>query len=481
MSRLSGGWTEQVGLYDTDRLARSEAVLEEAERHGLHTIRIAFADQHGVLRGKALTLPALAGAFRSGVAMTSTLLLKDPSGKTVFPVWQGGAGIGGGALDGAGDVLMIPDPESFRLVPWSEGTGWMIADLADKHGQPLAFCPRSMLRRALGHLVADGYEATFGLEVEFHIHRITDPHLDHSDAGMPGTPPETQLVGHGYQYLTEHRYDVVEEPLQAIRRNAEALGLAVRSMEIEYGPSQVEMTFAPADPMTQAEAMILFRWAARETCRRMGLVASFMCRPATHGAVSSGWHLHQSLSDITKGQNRFMPEGDDLTPEASGWIAGLLDRAAESCLLSTPTVNGYKRYQPFQLAPDRIQWGRDNKGAMIRGLMKPGDPASRIENRVAEPAASPFLYFAAQIEAGRDGMARGATAPPPVEDPYGSDAPRLPTDLGTAIEAFEGSDFWRETWGDETVRWLTTVKRAEWERYRATVTAWEQREYYTLF
>jgi glutamine synthetase len=144
-------------------------------------------------------------------------------------------------------------------------------------------------------------------------------------------------------------------------------------------------------------------------------------------------------------------------------------------------VNGYKRYQPFQLAPDRIQWGRDNKGAMIRGLMSPGDGASRIENRVAEPAANPFLYFAAQIAAGRDGVARGLAAPAPVEDPYRSDAVLLPRSLGAALEAFEASDFWPQAWGPEVPRWLATLKRAEWTRYLDTVSEWEQREYYGLY
>ena len=481
MTRLAGGLTDRLGLYDAARLAAAEDVLAEVERRGLETVRLSFVDQHGILRGKALTAGALASAFRSGLAMTSTLLLKDTSHRTVFPVWQGGPGVGGGLLDGAGDILMIPDPATFRVLPWSPHSGWMLCDLRYKDGSAMPFCTRSLLASETAALARQGMAATFGLEVEFHIHRVTDPRLAHSDAGLPGAPPETALYAQGYQYLTETKYDEMEPALDAIRRAAQGLGLAVRSVEIEFGPSQAEVTFDPADPMTQAQTMVLFRWAARETCRRMGLHASFMCRPALPNVLPSGWHLHQSVRDIDTGENLFTPRGEGLTDTASGWIAGLLARAAETCLISTPTVNGYKRYQPFQLAPDRIQWGRDNKGAMIRGLMSPGDGASRIENRVAEPAANPFLYFAAQIAAGRDGVARGLAAPAPVEDPYRSDAVLLPRSLGAALEAFEASEFWPEAWGPEVPRWLATLKRAEWTRYLDTVSEWEQREYYGLY
>jgi len=174
-------------------------------------------------------------------------------------------------------------------------------------------------------------------------------------------------------------------------------------------------------------------------------------------------------------------EDGTISLQASGWIAGLLARAAESCLLTTPTVNGYKRYRPHQLAPDRIQWGRDNRGAMIRGLMAAADPASRIENRVAEPAANPYYFFASQILSGLDGLERGLTAPDPVETPYDDPAQRLPESLLSAISWFEGSAFYRGALGDDFVDYLTTVRRAEWDRYHLTVSEWEQAEYFGLF
>ena len=158
-----------------------------------------------------------------------------------------------------------------------------------------------------------------------------------------------------------------------------------------------------------------------------------------------------------------------------------MEHAAASCLFSTPTVNGYKRYRPFTLAPDRIQWGRDNKGAMIRALSAVGDKASRIENRIGEPTANPYLYIASQILSGLDGVNRSLKAPDPVERPYDSDAQLLPKSLIDAIHALKSSNFYREQLGDAFVDYYCHIKLAEWERYIASISEWEEREYFSIY
>ncbi|MBO6560786.1 MAG: glutamine synthetase [Nisaea sp.] len=462
--------------------AAIDAVLKRVAEEGLEVVRISFADQHGILRGKTIMADSLESAFRSGIAMTSTLLLKDTSHRTVFPVWQEDAGFGPGRLTGAGDVLMRPDPATFRVLPWSPHSSWMQADLTDTDGNPLEVCSRGILRRAVEKLNTQGYDLVTGLEVEFHVLRVIDPKLGHDDTGQPETPPETELLAHGYQYLTEDRYDRLEEVFDLVRRNAVALGLPVRSFETEFGPSQCEVTFHPASATEHADNMVLFRSMVKQVCRREGLHATFMCRPKFKDAMASGWHLHQSLVDLESGDNLMVPEeGEALSKPGRSWVAGLLEHAAEGCLLSTPTVNGYKRYRPFTLAPDRVQWGRDNKGAMIRALARPGDGASRIENRIGEPAANPYLYIASQILAGLDGVERGLEAPAPVERPYESDAARLPTSLDQALALFRGSSFFRAALGDAYVDYYSRIKQAEWDRYAQAVSEWEEREYFSLF
>lgn len=472
----------RCGLADADREARIAEVLARVAEAELEVVRLSFVDQHGLLRGKTLMAGELEAAFRDGIAITSTLLLKDTSHKTVFPVWGADAGFGAGVLTGAGNVMMLPDPASFRILPWSPHSGWLLCDLYDGEGAPVALSTRQLLARALSALAARGLEIVFGLEVEFYVFRLDNPRLAPEDAGPPETPPDHSLLTHGFQYLTEDRYDRLEPVFDLVRRNAVGLGLPVRSFETEFGPSQCEVTFHPAAGAAHADTMVLFRSMVKQVCRREGLHATFMCRPRLEPALASGWHLHQSLRGREDGENRMMPAaGEALSQTGRHWLAGLLANAPAACAFATPTVNGYRRYQPFALAPDRIQWGIDNKGAMLRVLAAPDDPASRIENRIGEPAANPYLYMASQIVSGLDGLERGAEPPPPVESPYEADAPALPANLGEAIAALADSAVFRAGLGAAFVDYFVHLKTAEWRRYLGTISEWEQREYFSLF
>jgi len=475
-------FVEKHKLWTAEDRAKAQAIIKQADDAELEVLRVSFVDQHGLLRGKTLVIDSLKRALENGVNMTSTLLLKDTSHVTVYPVWQDDIGFGKGVLTGACDVIMLPDPATFRILPWSPKTGWLLADLYHRDGSPVAVCSRSLLKRALAKLHAKGMEIVTGLEVEFHVLRMTDPKLGLNDAGQPGAPPETELLSQGFQYLSEQRYDELEDVYDLIRKNCVALGLPIRSLEVEFGPSQLEVTFDPAKGMRHADNMVLFRSMVKQVCRREGLHATFMCRPKFSQALASGWHLHQSLIDLKSGENLFIPQqGQQISDLGSQWIAGILEHASASCLFSTPTVNGYKRYRPFTLAPDRIQWGRDNKGAMIRALCAVGDRASRIENRIGEPAANPYLYIASQILSGLSGIDRKLTAPAPVERPYDSDAELLPKSLIDAIQALSDSDFYRGELGGGFVDYYTHIKMAEWQRYIAVISEWEEREYFALY
>lgn len=478
--RIASGNLARLGLLDTARIDLCTKVVAEAEAAKLETVRVLFTDQHGILRGKTIVASALPSLFANGIAAPSTLLLKDTSHRTVFPVWQPDGDVAG-ELRGAGDILMVPDPNSFRVLPWSPHSAWLLCDLAHGTGEMSPFCTRSILRKSVGQLAAQDMELVVGLEVEFHVFRKVDPKLDHASATMPAQPVHTENLSSGYQFLTETHYDALEPVMDDLRRCCAGLGLPIRSMEIEMGPSQFEFTFDPADPMTHADNMVMLRTAVKEVCARQGLHATFMCKPNLPNVAASGWHLHQSLVDLKTGANLFQSDSDALTPECSGWIAGVLAHAAETCLLTTPTVNGYKRYQPHQLAPNRIVWGRDNRGAMIRVLAKPDDPASRIENRVAEPTANPYLFFASQIIAGMAGLAQPMQAPEAVENPYDAGAEALPDSLLAAISCFDASSLYRSALGDNFVDYLCKIRRSEWDRYHLSVSAWEQQEYFGLY
>ncbi|ABD54363.1 glutamine synthetase family protein [Jannaschia sp. CCS1] len=454
----------------------SNDILEQVCAKGIETIRVVFADPHGILRGKTITASALPGALENGIRVPSTLLLKDLSHRTVFPVWHAN----GAPMRGASDVLLRPDPASFRQLPHAPHSALIHCDITALDGAPIPVAPRDILRRCEEALAEEGLAAVFGLEVEFQIYRVTDPHLAPEHATMPGRPPLVENTTQGYQYLTETRYAEAEDMLDRLRRAAEEMGIDVRSVEIEMGPSQFEFTFAPGPPSAVAEAIITFRMLARDLCARHGLLASFMPKPALPNAAANGWHIHQSLTDAT-GANLFTPNDNTLTDTAAHWIAGLLDHGPACCLLTNPTVNSYKRFVPHQLAPNRVGWAYDNRGAMVRALTAPGDPASRVENRLPDSAINPYLAFAAQIISGLDGLRSATQPPPPMADPYGADAPDLPSNLGAAIDAFAASDTLRAALTPEVADWLITLKRAEWDRYLGHISDWEQAEYFATF
>ncbi|HET7197392.1 MAG TPA: glutamine synthetase family protein [Burkholderiales bacterium] len=452
------------------------SLLEEIEARGLAQVRFSFADQHGVLRGKTLAAAEVKRALERGVTVTSTLLLKDTSHRTVFPAFTPGGGVGMPELQGAADVLMVPDASTFKVLPWAGDTGWVLCDLRLQDGRPVPYDSRALLRKALQGL--DG-EFIAGLEVEFHAFRILDARLRPDDAGQPGNPPEVELLSTGYQYLTEQRYDQVE-PLVKILQNAlSGLGLPLRSFEVEFGPSQLEFTLAAMPGLPAADAMVLLRSAVKQVARRHGYHATFMCRPRLPNVMSSGWHLHQSLS--RNGRNAFTSETEDLSETGKQWLAGLLAHARACCALAAPTLNGYKRYRPYSLAPDRIVWGKENRGALLRVIGGPGDPGTRIENRIGEPAANPYLYFASQIHAGRDGVARRLPLPPCADAPYEAKAEPLPRTLGEALAALREDTALREGLGETFVDYYCRIKEAEIARFNLEVSDWEHREYFDLF
>lgn len=472
----------RAGHYDQAAIAQACDLLAAVAEADLETIRVVFSDQHGILRGKTIVAGALASVFKSGIGAPSTLLLKDTAHRTVFPVWSEGVSIADQPFGGAGDVILWPDPARFFRLPWSPHSAILLCDVFHRSGAPVSVSSGAVLANAVQKLDAAGYSAVFGLEVEFQVFERLDPALGHASATMPPAPVQTRNLTQGYQYLTETRYAEVEDLLDHLRRMAEGLGLHPRSMEIEMGPSQFEFTFEPSDPVTQADRFVLFRTMVKEVCHKRGLHASFMARPILPNAAANGWHIHQSLLDKTTGKALFCPDAPgELTAPASAWIAGILKHAASCCLLTNPTVNSYKRFQPFQLAPNSVQWGADNRGAMLRVLLSAGDPASRVENRVADTSANPHYAFAAQIQSGLDGILSGDTAPPASENPYGDAADLLPRSLIAAVEAFSDSTYLRDVMGDTFVDYLVTLKRAEWDRYVSALSEWEHQEYFGLF
>jgi len=444
-------------------------------------VRLSFPDQHGILRGKQVMAADAGRTLRNGCTISTTLLAKDTSHRSVFQVFTPGGGLGMPEMEGGADFVMIPDPSTFRVLPWAPKTGWVLCDIYFQDGQPVPFSTRHLYRNVLRKLADAGFDYMAGLEVEFHVFKLVDPRLDPAHATWPGEAPQVSLLAQGYQYLTEARFDQLEPILEAVRRDLVALGLPLRSVEAELGPSQCEFTFHPQVGLAGADTMMLFRSAVKQSCRRRGYLASFMCRPKLANVMSSGWHLHQSLCEQAGGANAFMAASEPLSALGRHFLGGLLAHARAAAAFTTPTINGYKRYRAYALAPDRVIWGRDNRGVMIRALGAPGDPATRLENRVGEPAANPYLYMASQIVAGQDGITRKLDPGPSADTPYEAKAQPLPKTLEEALAALAEDRCFADAFGQGFVDYYLTIKRAELARYHAEVTEWEQKEYFDLF
>jgi glutamine synthetase len=489
------GFVARHGLLSDSAVALAGEVAERILTHGLRTVRLAVVDQHGIVRARALSPEAAISAFGNGLDFSGAIYSLDTGNNVFVPPFAAGGGFGIAEFTGFPDIILVPDPATFQILPWADRTGWLLCDAYFSNGQPVPLDGRGLLRRQLAALGDLGYDFTVGLEIEFSIFTPAGGPLAPENAGFTPPPPAVSIFERGYQFLSETRLDSMAGTLDAVRDALWALGLPPRSIEDEWGPGQLEVSFAPMSGLAAADAAVLFRSAVKQVCQRRGLLATFMSRPGLANITSSGWHLHQSLTSRADGGNAFASDLRPLSDAGLSYVAGLIEHAVPSLPFAAPTVNGYKRFRPYSFAPDRVAWAIENRGALIRVQGSPGDASAHVEYRAGEPAANPYLYLAASLAAGRDGVTRGLTPPPPVEaDPYAAQGlTPLPASLAAAVKSLDGDSFYRGTFGDTLVDYLVMMKRAEIARYEAAlaeagktdspdeVTDWEMREYFEFF
>jgi glutamine synthetase len=490
---------------------------------GIEQVRVVWCDMHGIYRGKTLLLDALPSALTDGVGMVSTLLLKDTSDRTVVKVFEPGA------LDAllhplqgfgqANNVVLHLDASSLKALPWAPGSAWLraqphmaisgAAHQASPPSVPVPLCTRHILQTALAALHDTGFGLRCGLELEFHVYRPdpqpTPDHLDPHRATWPGQAARMQLVHPGYQLLSDDHADAAHEVLTIVRSTALAMGLPLQSLEIELGPSQFEAVFAPQDALAAADTCVMFRHAVRQALKRAGYHATFMGLPPfgatsndhqdanpSSAVMASGWHLHHSLVHLGSGANAFAPKPPSQPPHPNDaptttsndarhhlsalgvhWLAGLLKHAPAMVALAVPTVNGTTRFRPNAMAPHAALWGHDNRGALLRVL---GGAAAhtRIENRMAEPCANPYLLMAAHIHAGLDGVRNALLPPPATRSPYDEaarNAAPLPTSLLASLDHLAQNAVLTQGLGAPFCRVYGAAKQLEAQRYTTTAQA----------
>lgn len=488
---------EKHELWSDDQVRLSAQIQRRVEVENLKLIRLAWSDTHGASRAKAVSVPAFFDALRHGYNINVATFTLDAAGGRVFASFTKGGGMELDEMTGSPNLTIVPDPATFRILPWAPDIGWILCDEYFDDGCQFHFSSRQLLRRQLERLEENGKSLIVGLEVEWYLARLEDGIIGNENIGEPGTRGQalkTLPLEPGYSYHSETNLDIMQPVLSKLAETYEKLELPLRSMENEWGPGQVECTFSPSEAMRAADDYFLFRTATRQVCRRLGHFATFMCRPALKGYYSSGWHLHQSIIEKVSGQNLFMPDQSDLHLSSFGnsFLAGLLNNAIPSAIFSVPTINGYRRFQPNSLAPNRATWGFDHRGAMIRVLGGVGDPSTRIENRIGEPAANPYLYIASQIVAGLEGVESNLTPWQSDDEPYTAERPLLPGSLGQALSALQNDTLYSRHFGELFCDYFIKLKQAEIERFgekhgefdateTGVVTEWEQNEYFDFF
>ena len=484
-SSASVGRTDFVQGLDLDATARDEAIASlEAiiAESALDVVRLSFVDTHGQVRVRPIEARHFGSACRNGIPFTTAFFAMDSANHIFQNVFAKDGGFGRDDMGGAGDMLAVPDPSTFRILPWAARTGWILCDLYLKSGVRCPFDPRGVMKDACAKLGRMGFDFLGGVEVEFHVFKVDDPKTSLEDCTQPARPASVSALRHGYQYLSEGVVDEMQGIIEPIRKALIGMGLPLRTLECEWGPGQLEITLDPMTNVEAADAVVMMRAAVKQVARRMGLLASFMTKPNLPNVYSCGWHLHQSLANVSDGTNVFTDADALMSAAGLGYTAGLLEHAPAATAFSNPSINGYKRLNANALAPKRAVWSNDNKAAMLRIVGGPTDPATHIENRSGEPMANPYLYMATQILAGLDGVERGVDPGPPLDDPYGQvDKPLLPTNLNDAVDALANSVFYRKQLGDEFVNHYLATKRHEIGRFQSFVTDWEQNEYFEAY
>jgi glutamine synthetase len=493
----SVGFAERHGRWSDAQHAAAEQI--DGQLGGLDLVRVVYGDVHGLVRSKALSVGAFRTALRNGLDFSPGPFVFDTGHAVAIDFFTESAGIGIAELTGAGDLIVVPDPLTFRVLPHPEAAvGWIIGDEYLRDGTPHPLSSRAVLRQQATKLAERSLDLVIGLELEWTLTRFTDGGrpVAIGGFGIQGVPPAVEVVNAGYQFNLDCYLDQLMPLIVRLSRALQEAGLPLRTVEHESGPGQIECTFDPMSCLAAADSVLLIRSLIKQVCARQGYHASFMALPALPGLDPSGWHLHQSLFGLHTGRNAFAGDGGQglLSDTGRHYVGGLLAHAAQMSLLCVPTVNGYRRMAgQFSLSPDHAVWSVENRGSFIRALGAPGDESTHVENRVGEPCANPYLYIAAQAAAGTDGIDRETDPGTPVTDPHDTSAKPLPRSLAEALAALEAGTLSREFLGDPLWRAMLLLKGSELARYekwaagngeevaRGQVSDWEHREYFGAF
>lgn len=437
-----------------------EYVLKTAKEHDVKFIRLWFTDILGYLKSFAITVEELEGALEEGMGFD-------------------GSSIEGFCRIDESDMMALPDPETFQLLPWRpkghHAVARMFCDVIRPEGTPFEGDPRYVLKRNLQRAADLGFTFYVGPELEYFYFK-----------DKYGTEP---LDEGGYFDMTP--LDLATDLRRETVLTLEEMGIGVEYSHHEVAPSQHEIDMRYTDALTMADSVMTYRLVVKQIALDHGVHATFMPKPVL-GINGSGMHTHQSL--FKDGHNAFFdPEGRySLSKTALSYIAGLLQHAPEFTAVTNQLVNSYKRLVPGYEAPVYLSWARRNRADLIRVPgYKPGkENATRVELRSPDPACNPYLAFSVMLAAGLEGIEKGYECPEPVEENVyvmgleererrgiGS----LPATLYEATQLTAKSEVVRKALGDHVFNAFIQNKLIEWDSYRTQVTEYELKRYLPVF
>ncbi|MGO3885724.1 MAG: type I glutamate--ammonia ligase [Mycetocola sp.] len=430
-------------------------VLRTIEEREVKFIRLWFTDVVGTLKSVAIAPAEVEGAFAEGLGFD-------------------GSAIEGMTRSYESDLLAVPDPSTFQLLPWRgdvHPTARMFCDVTTPDGEPAMSDPRNVLKRALAKAASLGYSFYTHPEIEFYL-------MKSAEFGEEGPVP-VDSAG----YFDNVPGGTAHDFRRSSVRMLEDLGISVEFSHHEAGPGQNEIDLRYADALTTADNIMTFRTVIKEVAIEQGVYATFMPKPLT-GQPGSGMHTHMSLFEGDT--NAFYEAGAEYQLSQTGrqFIAGLLTHAHEIAAVTNQFVNSYKRLWGDDEAPSYVTWGHNNRSALVRvPLYKPNKGGSaRVEYRAIDSAANPYLAYALLLAAGLKGIEEGYELPPEAENNVWelSDAERralgyspLPASLDHALEYMERSELVAETLGEQVFSYVLANKRREWREYRSQVTRYE--------
>jgi len=421
-------------------------------------VRVSYPDLIGVDRGRDVLLDMLPAALEHGLAFCRAVYHTSPMGDVV-PV-------PGGLEAGLPDISVVPDLSSLTALPWEPRAAWCIGEAFAPGGGPAPEAPRTVARRVAERASALGYELACGPELEFYLCE------QDGDGGW-----RRYADNPGNVYVVGRKGDPQGLLLHMLRQLRDA-GLQVTAANHEFSPGQFEINLGYSGLVDAADRSFRLKSAVQEIARQRDLLATFMAKPFNDEG-GSGFHVHVSLNDET-GRNVFGDPGgpDGLSAAGRHAIGGVLAHARALSALLNPTVNSYKRFGPDTLAPWLIDWGLDNRSAMVRVPPERG-PGARMEIRLGDATANPYLAMAALGAAVCLGIADKIEPGDKLEG-YGYDPDRaqiLPMRLGDALDALEADTELADVLGGYFVSSFLAYKRNEIERFERYVTDWEFREY----